>query len=247
MMILLAAAMPSWRYVMRNDAEEELLSRGGRDRRRDRPLPAPQRQRAAAVAGGAGAAALPAPRLQGPDDEARPLAPAAPGRRRAARRPRASRGRARGPAATTRRPRPRPPRRGRRPSRSRARRSGGFQGVASTSTEKSLRVFNGRTKYNEWLFVAGQPRVVGRQARRRAAPRQRPAGRHAARATATRRSAGRTRADTRTEAGRGLDVRAARPLAWRRLRRRLRLRWGAAGAVGPPGTPGGSGGKVCGV
>jgi len=29
MMILLAAAMPSWRYVMRNDAEEELLSRGG--------------------------------------------------------------------------------------------------------------------------------------------------------------------------------------------------------------------------
>ena len=41
---------------------------------------------------------------------------------------------------------------------------GGFQGVASTSTDKSLRIFNGRTKYNEWLFVAGQPRVVGRQA-----------------------------------------------------------------------------------
>jgi hypothetical protein len=38
---------------------------------------------------------------------------------------------------------------------------GGFQGVASTSTEKSLRIFNGRTKYNEWLFVAGQPRVMG--------------------------------------------------------------------------------------
>jgi hypothetical protein len=35
--------------------------------------------------------------------------------------------------------------------------------VASTSTDKSLRIFNGRTKYNEWLFVAGQPRVVGRQ------------------------------------------------------------------------------------
>jgi type II secretory pathway pseudopilin PulG len=39
---------------------------------------------------------------------------------------------------------------------------GGFQGVASTSTEKSLRVFNGRTRYNEWVFLPGQPRVVGR-------------------------------------------------------------------------------------
>jgi hypothetical protein len=39
---------------------------------------------------------------------------------------------------------------------------GGFQGVASTSTDKSLRVFNGRTRYNEWVFLPGQPRVVGR-------------------------------------------------------------------------------------
>jgi hypothetical protein len=39
---------------------------------------------------------------------------------------------------------------------------GGFQGVASTSTEKSLRVFNGRTRYSEWVFLPGQPRVVGR-------------------------------------------------------------------------------------
>ena len=29
MMIMLAAAVPSWRYVMRNDAEEELIFRGG--------------------------------------------------------------------------------------------------------------------------------------------------------------------------------------------------------------------------
>jgi hypothetical protein len=34
--------------------------------------------------------------------------------------------------------------------------------VASTSTEKSLRIFNGRTRYNEWVFLPGQPRVVGR-------------------------------------------------------------------------------------
>lgn len=30
---------------------------------------------------------------------------------------------------------------------------GGIVGVASTSTEKSLRVYNGRTAYNEWHFV----------------------------------------------------------------------------------------------
>jgi hypothetical protein len=39
---------------------------------------------------------------------------------------------------------------------------GPIMGVASTSTEKGLRIFNGRTKYSEWLFVVGQPRVVGK-------------------------------------------------------------------------------------
>ncbi|HXY39459.1 MAG TPA: hypothetical protein VEQ10_07310, partial [Vicinamibacteria bacterium] len=39
---------------------------------------------------------------------------------------------------------------------------GPFQGVASTSTEKSLRIFNGRQKYSEWLFLPGQQRVIGR-------------------------------------------------------------------------------------
>jgi hypothetical protein len=34
--------------------------------------------------------------------------------------------------------------------------------VASTSTDKSLRVFNGRTKYDQWLFLVGQPRIVGK-------------------------------------------------------------------------------------
>jgi len=38
---------------------------------------------------------------------------------------------------------------------------GGIVGVASRSAENGLRVFNGRSKYNEWLFVAGQPRIVG--------------------------------------------------------------------------------------
>ncbi|HLA78209.1 MAG TPA: type II secretion system protein [Vicinamibacteria bacterium] len=39
---------------------------------------------------------------------------------------------------------------------------GPILGVASTNPDKSLRMFNGRTKYSDWLFVAGQPRVVGR-------------------------------------------------------------------------------------
>jgi type II secretory pathway pseudopilin PulG len=38
---------------------------------------------------------------------------------------------------------------------------GPILGVVSTSTEKSLRIFNGRTQYNEWIFAAGQPRVIG--------------------------------------------------------------------------------------
>jgi type II secretory pathway pseudopilin PulG len=41
---------------------------------------------------------------------------------------------------------------------------GGFIGVSSTSEDKSLRLFNGRQRYDEWLFVAGQPRVIGRRA-----------------------------------------------------------------------------------
>lgn len=39
---------------------------------------------------------------------------------------------------------------------------GGIVGVASTSADKSIRVFNGRTRYDQWVFAVGQPRVVGR-------------------------------------------------------------------------------------
>ena len=40
---------------------------------------------------------------------------------------------------------------------------GPIVGVASRSTERSLRLFNGRDRYEEWLFLAGQPRIVGKQ------------------------------------------------------------------------------------
>jgi type II secretory pathway pseudopilin PulG len=34
-------------------------------------------------------------------------------------------------------------------------------GVASRSTAASLRLFNSRSHYNEWIFAVGQPRVIG--------------------------------------------------------------------------------------
>jgi type II secretory pathway pseudopilin PulG len=40
---------------------------------------------------------------------------------------------------------------------------GPFLGVVSTSKEKSLRLMNGRDRYDQWLFIAGQQRVLGRQ------------------------------------------------------------------------------------
>jgi len=35
-------------------------------------------------------------------------------------------------------------------------------GVASLSKQESLRLFNGRTRYDQWVFLAGQPRRLGR-------------------------------------------------------------------------------------
>ncbi len=39
---------------------------------------------------------------------------------------------------------------------------GAFVGVASKSKKKSLRVFNNAKSYDTWLFIAGQPRIVGK-------------------------------------------------------------------------------------
>lgn len=38
---------------------------------------------------------------------------------------------------------------------------GAILGVASTSKDKSLKLMNGRTRYDQWLFLAGQPRLLG--------------------------------------------------------------------------------------
>jgi type II secretory pathway pseudopilin PulG len=159
MLILMAAAGPFWKYLMRNDAEEELLFRGGEiadavsryQRRNGNALPGSlevlvkqrflrKEYKDPMTKDGKwrflrpGDAVLPG----------MPGAPAAPG----------IGGGVTATTTTTTRP-------------SAFSQPGqaigsGFVGVATTNTEKSLRVFNGRTKYSEWLFVAGQPRVIGR-------------------------------------------------------------------------------------
>jgi type II secretory pathway pseudopilin PulG len=39
---------------------------------------------------------------------------------------------------------------------------GPFIGVASKSKGESLRLFNGRSKYDEWIFAVGMPRFIGK-------------------------------------------------------------------------------------
>jgi type II secretory pathway pseudopilin PulG len=162
MLIMMAAAVPSWRYVMKDDAEEELIFRGGeiadaiaryqakngnalppnleilvkgKFLRREYKDPMTEHGRW---------------RFIRPGESVGPIrAPGAAG----------SAGGLSTPTTTTTTTRPsaftRSPGRG-------GTLGGGIQGVASTSTDQGLRVFNGRTKYNEWVFLPGQPRIIGR-------------------------------------------------------------------------------------
>ena len=158
MMIMLAAAVPSWRYVMRNDAEEELIFRGGEiadaiarfQRRNGNALP-PSLE--VLVKGKFLRRPYKDPmtkhgrwRFIRPGEVVVPGAPGIPGT------PGGITTTTTTTTTTTR------PSAFSQPGMT----LGGFQGVASTSTEKSLRIFNGRTRYNEWVFLPGQPRVVGR-------------------------------------------------------------------------------------
>jgi type II secretory pathway pseudopilin PulG len=170
MLILMAAAVPSWRYVMKNDREEELIFRGGEiadaiqryQQRNGNALPVSLE---VLVEGKYLRRAYKDPMTKGgkwrfirPGESIGPVRP--PGGESA--RSRTSAGTRTTTTSSTSRTTT-----GRRPS-GLSRPSGttgtlgGIQGVASTSEEDSLRVFNGRTKYNEWLFLPGQPRIVGR-------------------------------------------------------------------------------------
>jgi len=154
MLILMSAAVPSWRYVMKDDAEQELIFRGGEiadaiaryQRKNGNALP-PSLE--VLVKGKYLRREYKDPMTK--DGKWRFIRPGeavggvrAPGQ--------AGLG---GTTTTTTTTRP-----------SAFSRSGttlgAIQGVASTSTDKSLRVFNGRTRYDEWIFLPGQPRVIGR-------------------------------------------------------------------------------------
>jgi type II secretory pathway pseudopilin PulG len=151
MLILMGAAMPSWKYVVKNEREQELYFRGD--------------QIASAIE-----------RYQKKNGGTAPptLEVLVKGRylRKAYTDPmtkdgkwkfiRVGEGMLLRPGGLARQPgaSPRPPRPGMDSSRSEQ--MGPFVGVASRSTDESLRVMNGRDHYDEWLFVAGRPRILGR-------------------------------------------------------------------------------------
>jgi type II secretory pathway pseudopilin PulG len=153
MLVLMAAATPGWRYVMKDMREEELIFRGGQvadailrfQRKNGNALPVSIEQ---LVKGKFLRKAFVDPMTR--DGKWRFIRP---GELIAPSRPPGAPGSGLGGIV----PQPTP-----------APTIGGagtiigpFIGVASTSKDKSLRVFNGKERYNEWLFVAGQPRFVG--------------------------------------------------------------------------------------
>ena len=169
MMVMMAAAVPAWKYVVKNDREQELIFRGGQiadairrfQTKNGNALPPsldalvkgkflrraykdpmtkdgkwrmlPQGE---ALGGGAQGTRPP-----GTPGAPSPLPAQPPG------------GRTLGPGGLA--------------GALAASPSGGalgpFVGVASLSKDKGLRLFNNRQSYNEWWFVAGQPRVIGRR------------------------------------------------------------------------------------
>jgi type II secretory pathway pseudopilin PulG len=172
MLILMAAAVPSWRYVMKNDRELELIFRGGEiadaiqryQQRNGNALPTSLE---VLVKGKYLRREYKDPmtkegdwRLIRPGESIGPIRPPGAQGSTRTRGGNTTRGATGAGGGTTTGTRTAPTRASSfsQPGQT----LGGIQGVASTSTEDSLRIFNGRTKYNEWLFMPGQPRIIGR-------------------------------------------------------------------------------------
>ena len=160
MLILMGAAMPSWKYVVQNEREQELYFRGDqiasaieRYQKKNGGTAPPTLE--VLVKGRYLRKAYTDPMTK--DGKWRfirvgevmlPGAGALPGGALPG-----------GPAAS---PRPSPSPSPRPGTGSRVDALGPFVGVASTSKAESLRVMNARNHYDEWMFIAGQPRVLGR-------------------------------------------------------------------------------------
>jgi len=155
MMILMGAAVPTWKYVMQDDREQELYFRGdqiaraveeyqrkngnafppsfevlvkGKYLRREYKDPMVKGGKWRVVRPGEAVpvSGLPTGGAGGASPRPSPSAPPS----------------AFGPAGGT--------------------SVGAIAGVASFSHDNSLRLFNGRTRYDQWIFLAGQPRLLGR-------------------------------------------------------------------------------------
>jgi type II secretory pathway pseudopilin PulG len=149
MMFMMGAAVPSWRYVMKNAREEELLFRGMQiadaiERYQKKHGGAPPTSMDQLVKGKFLRKDWKDPMTR--DGEWRLLRQGEVGPMGMRPRPRRERG---GPGGE--------------PGMGRDRGLGAFVGVASTSEDDSFRTFNGQTQYDKWHFAAGQPRIVGRQ------------------------------------------------------------------------------------
>ena len=149
MLVLMGAAMPSWKYVVQNEREQELYFRGDQiasaiERYQKKNGGAAPPTLEVLVKGKYLRKAYTDPmtrdgkwKLIKVGEMMLPRVGLMPGR----------------PAAS---PRPRPG------MDSRSDTPGPFVGVASTSKDESLRVMNGQDHYDQWMFVAGRPRVLGR-------------------------------------------------------------------------------------
>jgi type II secretory pathway pseudopilin PulG len=150
MLVLMGAAVPSWRYVMKDDREEELYFRGcqiadaiERYQRKNGNAYPPSFE--VLVKGHYLRKAYGDPFAK--DGQWRIIRPGQAIPAGVPTRP--------GSASPSPPPSPQPT------TMSGAGGVGVIAGVASLNTDKSLRLFNGREHYNEWLFVAGQPRLIG--------------------------------------------------------------------------------------
>jgi len=165
MLVLMGMAMPAWRYVMQDDREEELIFRGSqiadaiaRYQRESKSLPVSMdvlvNKKFLRKAYKDPMTKHGKWRLIHPGEVIPPPLPLSGAAGRPGKPGESDEGGARGGRDGV-----------------QAERSGGaapglsigpFMGVASTSKENSLRLFNGRSRYDQWIFAVGMPRIVGK-------------------------------------------------------------------------------------
>lgn len=172
MMILMGAAMPSWKYVMQNEREQELFFRGDQiasaiERYQKKNANAAPISLEVLVKGKylrkaykdpmtkdgkwrfVRAGEVQGARLGGPGGIAGAGRTGRPGGGRPSAGPSPGPGAGPGWRAS--------------PSGTVGDAIGPFVGVSSFSEDKSLRVMNGAESYDQWVFIAGRPRLLGRQ------------------------------------------------------------------------------------